>query len=665
MTVTMSRTVKWIGLGLAVLAVLIGVVVVSLGESHLRGTIAQLVTVRTGRQLAINGDLQWKLDWPRVRLHANDVTFANPPWAREKQMIAATAVDLSIDLPRLLGGTLFLPDVRFDRPNVSFERGADGRRNWLLDRDQTNDNARAWVGRLTLVDGRISYDDPIQDTSILVEISRHDTPTGAQGGAGAFGITFKASGKYLGLPLAASGTGGTVLALRDEAAPYPLALVATAGPTSIRVDGTVTHLMDEPAIDATIALNGASLAEFFDLLALPLPETHAYRVAGHLTRNADGWQYDKFSGRIGQSEVAGTLHGIYAATRPLVEGELAFKSLDLADLGPVVGKDVTTAPPSASLRGRKAAEPAPATGSRALPARVFRRDRWTAVDADIAIKAQTILRPKALPLEHLTARLQMRKSVLTLDPLDFGAAEGDLVGAIRLDGQHTPIQAHAKLEVRKLQLGKLLPTVALTQNSVGEINGEIELTGRGDSVAQMLATADGKVGLVVEGGKTSKLLMEEVALHVPEILLQQIAGDQLIDIRCGVADFSVEHGVMQVRALMLDTDVTEIAGTGSVDLATEKLDVKLIPNPKRMSLFALRGPISVRGDLSHPDLAFDTGRVAAQGLASLVLAAINPALSLITLADPGSAKESACNVLARQARAPWKRTASAEKRAPA
>jgi uncharacterized protein involved in outer membrane biogenesis len=660
----MSRTVKWIGSGLAAVAVLVGVVVTLLDESHLRATITHLVTERTGRQLAINGELQWKLDWPQVRLRATDVTFANPRWAREKQMIAAAAVDLSVDLPRLLGGTLFLPDVQFDRPVVAFERGPDGRRNWLLDRDQTNDNARAWVGRLTFVDGRVSYDDPLHDTSIVIDIARQDAPAGKQGGAAAPGITFKASGKYLGLPLTAGGTGGAVLELHDDRAPYAIALVGTAGPTSIRMDGTVAHPTDDPTIDANITLRGASLAELFDLLALPLPETHAYSVAGHFTRNAQGWQYDKFSGRIGQSEVAGTLHGAYGATRPRVEGELAFKSLDLADLGPVVGKDAATAPPPTSLRGRKTAEPAPAAGSRALPTRVFRRDRWTTVDADVAIKAQTILRPKALPLEHLTARLQMQKSVLTLDPLDFGAAGGDLVGTIRLDGQHTPIHAHAKLEVRKLQLGKLLPTVALAQKSVGEINGEIELTGRGDSIAQMLATADGKIGLVVDGGKASKLLMEEVALHVPEILLQQIAGDQLIEIRCGVADFSVEHGVMRVRALMLDTDVTEIAGTGSVDLATETLNLTLIPSPKRMSLFALRGPVSVRGELSHPDLSFDRGRVALQGLASLVLAAINPALSLITLADSGSAKENACNAFTRQARAPWKKTLSAENRAP-
>jgi uncharacterized protein involved in outer membrane biogenesis len=661
----MSRTLKWIGLGVVALTLLIAAVVVLLDANHLRGTIARLITERTGRQLAINGDLQWKLDWPQIRLHAIDVTFANPPWAREKQMIEAQAVELSVDLPLLLRGALFLPEVQLDRPVVFFERGADGRKNWLLDQEQQDEDARISIGRLTLEDGRVGYDDPLQDTSIVAEISaRHTGPATVQVSTADPGIAFNASGKYRGLPLTASGSGGPVLALGDERTPYPLAVVATVGPTSIRAEGTVTSLMKNSAVDVNIALRGASLAELFDLLPIPLPETHAYSLAGHLTHSANGWRYEKFSGRIGQSDVVGSLHVTSGAARPLVEGELAFKSLNLADLGPVLGKEAASTAQQTSLRGRKVAERDAGPGSRALPALPFRRDRWTNVDADVHLKAQTILRPKALPLEHLTARLRMRESVLTLDPLDFGVAGGDLVGMIRLDGQRNPIHAHAKLEVRNLLLGKLLPTIALAQNSVGQINGEIELVGHGDSIARMLATADGKVGLVVQGGQISKLLMEQVALHVPEMVLQQITGDKLIDIRCGVADFNVEHGVMKVGALVLDTDVTKIVGTGSVDLAKETLSLTLIPSPKRLSLFALRGPISVRGDLAHPDLAVDAGRVGARGLAAVALAAINPVLSLIVLADPGSGKDSECNALTKQAQAPWHKTASAEKRAP-
>jgi AsmA protein len=209
-----------------------------------------------------------------------------------------------------------------------------------------------------------------------------------------------------------------------------------------------------------------------------------------------------------------------------------------------------------------------------------------------------------------------------------------------------------------------LSTIALAQNSVGQINGEIELVGRGDSIARMLATADGKVGLVVEGGKISKLLMEQVALHAPEMVLLKITGDQLIEIRCGVADFNVEHGVMKVGALVLDTDVTKIAGTGSVDLANETLSLTLIPRPKRLSLLALRGPIYVRGDLAHPDVAVDAGRMGAGGLAALALGAISPALSLVALADPGSREVSDCNALTERVQAPWSKATSAEKHVP-
>jgi uncharacterized protein involved in outer membrane biogenesis len=660
----MSRTWKWIGSIAIALLLPIAAAFVLLDASHVRGTLVRIVTEKTGRALAINGDLQWKLDWPRLHLHATDVTFANPPWAREKQMLAAAAADVDVDLPRLFMGTLFLSEVELDRSIVYFEVGAEGRKNWLLDPKQQNEKSRAWIGRLRLREGRVSYDDPIVDTSIVAELTQGSgTPT-AQTGKDNSGIAFKASGKYLGLRLAASGSGGSVLGLRDEHTAFPMTVAATLGPTSFRVEGTMAGVLENRAVDVNLALRGESLAELFDVLAIPLPETNAYSFAGRLTHREGAWVYQNFSGRIGHSDVAGSLHFAAGPPRPMLTGELAFKSLDLADLGPVVGKDGASPAPDTSLRGRKAAAPGSAVPFRTLPARSFRRDHWTSVDADVNVKAQTILRPKALPLEHLTSRLRMRESVLTLDPLDFGVAGGDLVGAVRLDGQHNPIRAHAKLDARKLQLAKLLPTIALVQASVGEINGDIELTGRGDSIARMLATADGKVGLVVDGGKVSKLLLEQIALHIPEIVLQHITGDELVDIRCGVAAFDVRHGTMQVTTLVLDTDVIKITGRGSVDLAQESLNLTLIPRPKKMSLFALRGPITVRGELAHPQVSLDTSVTLMRGAAAVALAAINPLLALVPLADPGSGKDSDCTGLTQQTQSPWRGVVVAERGTP-
>lgn len=70
----------------------------------------------------------------------------------------------------------------------------------------------------------------------------------------------------------------------------------------------------------------------------------------------------------------------------------------------------------------------------------------------------------------------------------------------------------------------MLPAFALNKSSIGQINGEFDLTGSGNSVGQMLAGANGKLGLVVAGGQISTLMMEKVGLHLWEILALNLTG---------------------------------------------------------------------------------------------------------------------------------------------
>src|SRR5678809_16449 len=108
--------------------------------------------------------------------------------------------------------------------------------------------------------------------------------------------------------------------------------------------------------------------------------------------------------------------------------------------------------------------------------------------------------------------IRMKDKVLTLDPFEVGIAGGRIAGPIKLDGQKDPIAAQAALRVRDLSLPTLFPTMKENQQSIGDINGLVELQGRGDSVGQMLGTSDGKVGLYIDGGKISRFMMELVAL---------------------------------------------------------------------------------------------------------------------------------------------------------
>ena len=643
---TLPRSLKWIAGALLAPVVLAAVLIAIFGWNWLRGPIERMTTERTGRALAINGDLTVTLGWPSPHIRAAAVSFANPSWAREKHLVVADAIDVTLHLPQLLARNVVLPEVRLERPVVFLEQASDGRRNWLLDLEQKDEAARVRIDRLTLDQGRLGYDDVAQKTSIRAELST----VGAEPAAA--GVSFSAQGQYKGRALKASGKGGPVLGLRDEDTPYPLQTEFSVGHTAVKAAGTITSLLKFSAVDMRLALRGDSLAQLFPLLGIAFPETRAYATAGHLLHQANSWRYEKFSGRIGGSDIAGSLQVDTGGERPAMKADLVSKVLDIADLGPLIG-----ARPGA-VQAAKQAAPAPVPTAaptpvlaRVLPDLPFKTDRWDSVDAEVTLKAKTFRHAKELPLEDLVTHLSLRDSVLTLDPLDFGVAGGQLNAVISLDGRSDPIQAQARIKARKVQLAELFPTSELGKASIGQLTGDFDLRGKGSSVRQMLASSAGKIDLVVAGGKISKLMMEKAGLHLWEILELSLTGDRLVTLRCAVADFDVKQGNMRANALIFDTEVTTIVGTGSIDLGEEKLDLTLNQETKYTSPVALRSPIFLRGSFARPTLAVDQGRVAARALGAIGLGLVNPLLALIPLIDAGPGKDSDCGELVREAKA--------------
>lgn len=620
---------------------LIGALALALfGWNWVRGPLQDLALQKTGRELHLGGDLGLVWAWPAPRLRAADVSFANPSWATAPQMIAAEAVELRVDLIELWRGRLTLPEVLLTRPRIFLEQGADGRRTWLLDPAQSDEQARLTVGRMLLDRGELSYVDTAAKTAITATLSTVEPPESrAAARAGARTLLFKAGGRYKGQALAAEGSGGAVLALRDAAQPYPLQVRATLGRTVVDAEGHVTGLLEPTAVDLALNLRGDSLASLYPLIGIALPPTPAYQAQGRLLRSDTTWRYEKFSGKVGQSDLAGTLQVRTGGQRPLLSGELVSRRLALADLGPAVG-----ARPAAAAG--KAGAPA---ARRVLPELPFDTARWKSLDADVRLSAATLLRPEALPLENLQLRLQLQEARLTLDPLSFGLAGGQLTAQVTLDGAAEPLRGRLKAQVRGVKLGKLLPTVDLTRASIGQLNGDIELAGRGASVGRMLASADGRVSLVAQNGEISRLLMEQVGLHLLEILQLSLTGDETVHLNCAVADFDVKAGLMETRALVLDTAVNTLVGSGRIDLAQETLDLTIVPTTKVHTLVALRGPVYVKGSFDKPTVALDAGRIVARGAGALLLGLVNPLLALIPLFEAGPGVDSQCKRLVAEA----------------
>ena len=370
------------------------------------------------------------------------------------------------------------------------------------------------------------------------------------------------------------------------------------------------------------------MSELYDVIGIAFPETTPYTTRGRLTKGENKLAYQKFTGTVGESDIAGSLEFELGGKRAFMHGAIDSKLLDLADLGPLVGTDQPKE-------------------SGVLPDMPFDSNRWDSIDADVRINAGSIKRP----LEHLATRIQMRDKVLTLEPFEFGIAGGRIAGTIRMDGQKAPIAGDVALRVKDLDLPEFFPTIKEGQDSIGDINGLIELTGRGDSVGELLGSSNGKIGVYLDGGKISKFMMELVAMDVWGVARVKLAKDNsTVDIRCAIGDFAVKDGLMTTNAFVFDTQVVNVEGTGSVNLKSEQMDLTLNPHPKDRSVASLNSPLYIKGTFGEPKVAPDWKQIGTRGIGAVAMGILSPFLAVLPLMQEGKKdKDSPCQELIAEA----------------
>jgi uncharacterized protein involved in outer membrane biogenesis len=394
-------------------------------------------------------------------------------------------------------------------------------------------------------------------------------------------------------------------------------------------------------INVNFDLTGANLADLYDQVGIALPETPPYALKGQLDREGDVWSYRRFTGKVGDSDVAGDASIDIGGDRPKLTATLVSKRLDFDDLAGFVGAPQSTKEGETTAQQQRAQAEKQKAKQTVLPDDPFRLDKLRVMDADVTLTAEAIDAPK-LPLEKMKTHLVLTDGVLELKPLDFGVAGGTIASRVTLDAREPSIQTTFVAEVRGLELPKLFPTVEITRKAAGKLSGVTALTAQGNSIAHMLGSANGDIGLIMGQGSISNLLVELAGLDIAESLKYLFDKDREIPLRCAYADFRVVDGEMTTRGLAFDTTDTVIFGEGDVDLRREALDMRLLPQPKDKSPIALRVPLRIGGTFKDPSFRPEAGPLIARTAAAAALYTLTPPAALLALIETGPGESIDC-----------------------
>jgi AsmA family protein len=633
------KTIKW-SIALLVLAIAVAVFLAVFDWNWFRGPIGRYASARTGREVRLEGDLHVKLFSWTPTATVNQLTIGHPKWMRPGKTAAIRRLTVSVKLVPLMMGRVEMPLVDLDRPRFDLFSDAQGRANWKLDSKNKKPSKLPAINNLIIRDGDIRFNDVKKQLTLTGTIQSSESTVGR--GAG---FSLKGRGTIKGNPFLLTVAGGPLINLRPGD-PYRFSADVRAGATHLTAKAALLKPFDFGQIDADGTVSGSDLGRLYDLTGAALPNTPPYRLGGRMEIRGRVIDFPHFAGRVGDSDLRGTIKADNSGERPMVTANLVSRSLDFDDLAavfggpPSVGRGETASPEQVAEARRLRAE------GRLLPDATLDAQKLRALDADVRFNA-TSVQAGRLPLRQVSFRVGLDKGLLVVDPMAFTFPRGKITGEIRLNGRGATPVTDVDVRLAGLGLEYLAPAAGGTVPIAGTMSGRAKLHGTGNSVRKAAASADGAMSVVVPQGRIREAFAELLGINLAPGLIQLLNKDQdKTNLRCAVGYFDVSNGVARSRRIVIDTNPVIVEGQGRISLIDETIDIHLDGKSKKLRIGHLMAPIRVAGSLSAPTVKPELGKAAPQiGVAVALGAIVSPLAAILPFVDPGLAKDANCSAL--------------------
>ncbi|MBD0272171.1 MAG: AsmA family protein [Acetobacteraceae bacterium] len=537
-----------------------------------------------------------------------------------------------------------IPSVELDRPVVNVIGREDRSRNYdfnFAPKGEDGEEGKApgpRVGALRINEGKARVAIAWLRADFEIDVKTQDRDGGQEPA-----LVAEARGTYAGQRIEAQMTGGSVLDLRDESEPWPVDLRLRNGDTTLALKGTLREPLKARGADLRVEFAGKDMADLVPLSGVPFPKTPPFRMEGKVDYAEGRVRLFDAEGRVGRSDVAGSLTMSTAGSRPDVTADLRSRSVDLADLGGLIGSQPGRADTPGQTPEQRAAQARAQASPKLLPTTPVNMPRLAAANVHIRYRADRI-QGRGMPFDSLQTEADIVDGAVSIHPAAFGIGQG----RVTVNGTLTPeegggLRAKLEFEVRRADLSRLLG--AAGAGASGTLGGAGKLEGSGKSLAEILGRGNGEFAAVTVGGNVSSFLADLSGLHFGNALLSALGIPARARIECMIADFALQRGALRSRTLLLDTDAHVVAGSGGLDLGREQLDLRLKTDTKRPTVASLPTPIRIEGTLKNPSIQPELAEAAARAGAAVGLGVLFPPLALLPTIQLGVGENNQCEAL--------------------
>lgn len=616
------RWLKWPLIALAgliglFLAVVIGTAAL-VDAGYLHEPIRKLLVAKAHREIRVLGPVNTHLLSWHPSVTAERVVIHNPPWMPAGILAEIGKISLDLETPTLAEPLRFR---RLELQSATFNllRDVPGKANWRSGPGRMGNKGPPLMGSLTVRNAQVH----------LRDARRHLTFDGKVTalGLGADNLRIDGSGRLNTRPMTLAIVGDPLATARRDK-PYRFRFEERSSGSTLTGHGALARPFNVRELQSMLAASGEDLKDLYFLVGLNFPDTGSYRASGELQRSGLQFTFTNVQGKTGETDIAGTVHVDSTGKRTQVTADLHSRLLRGADLGKRAAKRAPE---------RKAGQPL-------LPDTPIDIGNLRRSDSTFNYRARDVDMGR-LKLNTLVARVKVDHGALTAAPVTAKFADGSLTGQLKFDGSKDMFATQVALDFDGLQLSQFGRRKEGQPPLEGLLRGRLQLAGKGRSLHELAASADGTIVAILPHGQIRASLAELGGIDFRGLGLMLSGKREMTIVRCGVAAFEAHDGTLTSKALVLDTEPVLITGTGMLDLDSEALDFQFRGHPKHVRL-GLRTSLVVRGTLAQPVVGLKAGNSIAQSGAGVALGVLlTPLAAIAAFIDPGRAQDADCAAL--------------------
>jgi uncharacterized protein involved in outer membrane biogenesis len=547
--------IRWSIIVGGVLVLALALFILSFDLNQYRSPLETAASKALGRAVTLGGPLSFAASLSPT-IAAEQVRIANPAWASRPHLVEAARAEIQIDLLPLLQGQLVVRQVGLDGADILLEAAADGTDNWTFDEKAGElPNIPQSPDSLTITarHSTVAYRSPTSNVGLAMgrvqAVVAKDRPLHLSG-----------DGIFRGTPLTLNLEASKPENLRTATARWPITLSLNTPGTSLTAQGTVALQAKTSEIDLQVSLRGERLNALDPLLNRKMPALGPYELIGRVSNQAEKIAFTDIRAKLGDSDVTGHLTLALTGPRTRLAGKLRSQTVRLDQLMGATNRPTESGKPSDLLSFVAALR---------------------TVDAVVGWNADRVSLDSTV-LDKVSLAAQLEEGRLEVKPFGADHLGGHIVGALNIDAKGEEPTVAIELTARRLDVGRTLAQLAVTDQIEGITDVTFNFSSRGSTFGSLLSQGT----LQATAGQS-------------QFLLHQESSDDSTPLHLTVAELSAAPSkpvTLRVKSILRDQPLTLTAIGGPL--------AHLIEAPQAWPVaLSARGPTftaGVKGTVAPP-----------------------------------------------------------------